>query len=178
MKDQKVSKFLSFVLRHKPDSIGLTLDQNGWANIAELIQKSNLMLTKAIIEMAVRDNDKQRFAISSDGKYIRANQGHSINIDLDLKPVMPPITLYHGTAKRFMESIKLHGLTRQNRQHVHVSSSLETAIKVGRRHGSVVVLLIDSGKMHQDGYVYFQSENGVWLTKEIPGKYLKEMPII
>ncbi len=171
----KVSKFLSLVLRHKPEAIGLALDPEGWALIDELISKAHLELTPALIEQIVATSDKQRFAISDDGLSIRANQGHSIDIDLGLDPVAPPQTLYHGTASRFLNSIKQQGLRPQNRQYVHLSADIETAIKVGQRHGKPVVLEIPALQLHQTDHRFFQANNGVWLTKLVGPEYLTEL---
>jgi putative RNA 2'-phosphotransferase len=169
----KVSKYLSFVLRHKPESIALELDTHGWAKIDELIEKIHEMeLTKELIEEVVAKNDKQRFII--EGDKIRANQGHSIEIDLELEAVEPPDVLYHGTATRFLESIMQNGLTKQERQYVHLSKNIETAIAVGKRHGKVVILELDSKRMFEEGYLFYLSKNGVWLTDSVPTVYLKE----
>lgn len=170
---KEISKYLSYILRHKPESIGLVLDNQGWADINELIEKTTeLELTKGAINAIVKESDKQRFIIKENK--IRANQGHSININLSLTPKRPPNKLYHGTATRFLESIKENGLHPQSRQYIHLSSSIDTAFQVGQRHGSPIVLEIDTLKMYQDGYTFFLSNNGVWLIKNIPRKYIKE----
>ena len=167
------SKFLSLILRHQPEKIGLELDSNGWAEINELIEKSTkVKLTQELIEEVVVKDNKQRFIIK-DGK-IRANQGHSINIDLALEAVEPPDILYHGTATRFLESIMKEGLTKQSRQHVHLSKDIETATMVGKRHGKVVILEVDAKKMFEEGYVFYLSENGVWLTDRVGVEFLRE----
>jgi putative RNA 2'-phosphotransferase len=166
----KTSKFLSLVLRHEPETIGLTLDDNGWADIETLIDLANANgkpVTRALI-----DNDKQRFAISEDGLRIRANQGHSIDVDLALTALEPPATLYHGTATRFAKSIRNLGLVKQSRQHVHLSSDQATAIKVGTRHGKPLVLKIRAGEMHARGLAFFRSENGVWLTDAVAAEFI------
>lgn len=173
----RVSKFMSLVLRHKPEEINLSLDDNGWASINELIDKtreSNIPLTKELIEKVVATSDKQRFRLSEDKMFIRANQGHSVNVDLDLQPQIPPDKLYHGTATRFLESIMNDGLVKKSRQHVHLSPNIETATKVGKRHGKPVILEVDAGKMARDGFTFYQSDNGVWLTESIPVSYLKK----
>ena len=168
-----ISKFLSLVLRHKPEEIGLKLDSNGWADINELIEKSEkVKLTKELINEVVSQNNKQRFIIKNDK--IRANQGHSINIDLALEAVEPPDILYHGTTIRFLDSIIKEGLTKQSRQHVHLSEDIETATIVGKRHGKVAILEIDAKKMFEEGYEFYLSENGVWLTDRVSIKFLKE----
>ena len=170
---KKISKFLSLLLRHQPQTIGLKLDAHGWADIDELIAKSRkIRLTRALIDKVVAQNDKQRFIINENR--IRANQGHSINVDLEFEAVMPPDMLYHGTATRFLDSIMKTGLSKQKRQHVHLSKEISTAIAVGKRHGKVVLLEIDSKKMFDNGYEFYLSENGVWLTDVVPVEYLKE----
>jgi len=170
---KKISKFLSLLLRHKPESIGLRLDKNGWAEIDELIEKSkNIRLTQALIERVVEQDDKQRFIIK--GNRIRANQGHSIAIDLALNAVTPPEVLYHGTAMHFLDSIMKIGLTKQKRQYVHLSKEIETATHVGMRHGKVVILEVDAKRMYEEGYLFYLSENGVWLTDVVPKEFIKE----
>jgi putative RNA 2'-phosphotransferase len=173
----KTSKFLSFVLRHKPDVIGLELDANGWANINELINKGNASgevsnLDRAFIQNVVDTSDKKRFIISEDGEHIRANQGHSINVDLQLKPVTPPEFLYHGTATRFLDSILQEGLRPQQRQYVHLSTDIETATAVGQRYGKPVILKIKALLMHEQGFTFYLSENGAWLTDSVPKAYI------
>ncbi len=172
-----LSKFISKVLRHRPDKIGLTLDQHGWAMVDELIQcanRHNVKLTRTILDEIVATNDKQRFSYSQDGLSIRANQGHSIPIDLELDRVKPPDILYHGTAQRFWPSIQTQGLRRQRRLHVHLSPDPETALSVGKRHGEPIVLKIYSQQMHTDGFRFFLSANGVWLTEFVPPNYISE----
>lgn len=177
MKTQKhISKFMSLVLRHQPEIIDLKLNANGWANLEELIQKMNQKGKKVnleIIQEVVASNDKKRFIISEDGLKIRANQGHSISIDLDLKPTDPPSILYHGTATRFLKSILETGLEKRNRQHVHLSKDLATATQVGKRHGKLVILKVLSKEMQTDGFTFYQSENAVWLTDHVPTKYIE-----
>ncbi|WP_434339541.1 RNA 2'-phosphotransferase [Motilimonas cestriensis] len=174
----KISKFLSFVLRHKPEAIGLTLDDNGWVNIDNLINKSNKSgevssINRELIQEVVDTSDKKRFIFSDDGQNIRANQGHSIQVDLQLKPVTPPEFLYHGTATRFLESIMEEGLKPQERQHVHLSTNIETATAVGQRYGKPVILTIKALLMHKQGLVFYRSENGVWLTDNVPVPFLQ-----
>ena len=163
---------MSLVLRHKPEVIGLVLDNEGWVSIDELVEKSEGKLTFKIIEEAVSQNDKQRFKISENGLRIRANQGHSLKVDLGLKAVEPPILLYHGTATRFISSIKEKGLIAGNRQHVHLSIDAATAQSVGERHGKPIILEVNSKRMLEDAYKFFLSENGVWLTQKVPVQYL------
>lgn len=171
----EISKFLSYILRHKPDAIDLKLDAQGWASIKCIIEKSDIEITEAAIREVVASSDKKRFIISDDGLCIRANQGHSIDIDLGLKPKEPPEILYHGTANRFLDEIKIHGLQPKNRQYVHLSDNLETAMKVGQRHGKAVVLSIPARSMHKSGHLFFQAENGVWLIKAVPAQFISDL---
>lgn len=171
----KTSKFLSYVLRHQPDAIGLELDAQGWANVDELIAKAaaaGTRLHRDGIAAAVATNDKQRFALSPDGTRIRASQGHSIAVDLALTPQTPPDVLYHGTATRFVDSIRRQGLITGARQHVHLSADRDTATKVGARHGAPVVLVVDARAMHAAGIAFLRSDNGVWLVDAVPAQYL------
>jgi putative RNA 2'-phosphotransferase len=174
-----VSKFLSYVLRHKPEAIGLALDEQGWADIDALIANANatdqgFTLTRSLLQIVVDSNDKKRFTISDDGKKIRAAQGHSVGIDLQLKPVEPPEFLYHGTATRFLDSILQEGLKPQQRQYVHLSQDVETATKVGQRYGKPVVLTIKARLMFEQGLNFYLSENGVWLTEKVPSSFLSQ----
>ena len=174
-KHQSQSKFLSLVLRHAPETIDLVLDAQGWAETDELIAKAaahGKRYTRESIARIVAESDKQRFRLSDDGQRIRANQGHSVEIDLALPSVIPPEVLYHGTATRFLEAIMREGLLKQKRQHVHLSVSLETAIKVGSRHGRPVVLVVNALAMHAAGYVFYLADNGVWLTDHVPKEFL------
>lgn len=182
MKDKtvKISKFLSLVLRHKPEEIGIQLDAAGWVPVAELLsacQAHGFSIKPEELEEVVRTNDKQRFAFSEDGLMIRASQGHSVEVKLDYQPLMPPEILYHGTATRFLDSIKEQGLIKGKRHHVHLSGDEATAIKVGARHGKAVVLVISSLQMHKDGFIFYQSENGVWLTEKVPTQYMT-IPVV
>lgn len=167
----KASKFLSLVLRHKPEKIGIQLDRRGWDKVPEILMGVNL--TMEDLEHIVETDEKQRYSFNDDKTLIRANQGHSIPIDLELEAVEPPEILYHGTIGQFLDSIKKEGLQRRSRQFVHLSKDVETALAVGRRRGKPVVLQIASGRMFEDGYEFFLSENGVWLTKEAPSSYIK-----
>jgi putative RNA 2'-phosphotransferase len=168
---------LSFVLRHKPDAISLQLDAQGWVEISDLIEKasSEMPLTPELIKQVVATNDKQRFSLSEDCRRIRANQGHSIKVDLDLAPKTPPPVLYHGTTTRFLSSILEKGLLPGQRHHVHLSTDIETAAAVGQRHGKPVVLQVASGEMHQQGFTFLLSKNGVWLTKSVPNNFLSAL---
>lgn len=171
----KLSKFLSLVLRHQPQTIRIELDESGWVSVEKLISAMNThghKIDLQTLKHVVETNNKKRFAFSDDMQMIRANQGHSVKVNLELEPVEPPNTLYHGTATRFIERIFKDGLKKQNRHHVHLSKDLETASKVGVRHGKLSILEVFSGDMHKDGYQFFVSENGVWLTEEVPVKYL------
>ena len=171
----RLSKFISLVLRHKPEQIGLTLDPNGWADVDELLAKANsanVALDLKQLQQVVDQNNKQRFVFSDDGRRIRANQGHSINIDLGLAPIAPPSKLYHGTAERFLKSIRAIGVIARSRQHVHLSLDQETAQSVGKRHGKPVILTVAAKEMHHAGYDFFRSKNGVWLTNKVPTAYL------
>ncbi len=172
-KYKNTSKFLSLVLRHKPETIGITLDKNGWADVSELLDKMNDDITLEILEEIVKTNDKKRFAFNDDKTKIRASQGHSIGIDLNISSKIPPDILYHGTAEKFLESIKNSGLNRGSRTHVHLSTDYDTAINVGKRHGKPIVLKIVAKKMNLDGYKFYLSENKVWLTKEVAKEYIK-----
>ncbi|AFD05914.1 RNA 2'-phosphotransferase [Solitalea canadensis] len=171
-----ISKFLSYVLRHNPQEINLSLDANGWASVNELIEKArikNIEITIDELEVIVSQNDKQRFTFNDEHTKIRASQGHSINIELDLKTTEPPEYLYHGTVTKFINAIKSEGLKKMSRQHVHLSMDRTTAEKVGSRIGIPVILSIRSGAMHRDGFPFFISDNGVWLTDSVPNLYIE-----
>ena len=170
------SKFLSLILRHKPQIVGIELDEHGWADVAELIYRVNRKrpLDFATLEQIVAQDEKQRYSFSADKKLIRANQGHSIPVDVELAELEPPAVLYHGTGEKFSASIKAQGLIRKSRLYVHLSSDIETAQKVGQRHGKPKIFLVESLKMFVDGYKFYRSVNGVWLTEHVPARYLKE----
>jgi putative RNA 2'-phosphotransferase len=170
------SKLLSYVLRHRPDSIDLALDAHGWADVGELLlrlEAAGKRVDRALLERVVADNDKQRFAFNEDKTRIRASQGHSIGVDLQLREAEPPAVLYHGTASRFLKSILASGLRAGARQHVHLSSDAQTAMRVGARHGFPAVLKVDAARMLADGIVFYQSDNGVWLTGDVRPGYLR-----
>lgn len=174
--DKTTSKFLSLILRHKPETIGLALDENGWANTDEVLTKMNAhghSLTLENLKSIVENNDKKRFAFSEDFSRIRASQGHSVEIDLNLLPKTPPNILYHGTAERNIASIQQQGLIKGSRHYVHLSADIETATKVGMRYGKPVVLTINAKAMHRQGIIFFQSQNGVWLTDHVLPQYIK-----
>lgn len=172
----EVSKFLSFVLRHQPQEIGLSLDSEGWAGIEALIvaaNKSGQALDKAILMQVVETSDKKRFSFSEDGLRIRAAQGHSTEtVSIDHPEKTPPEFLYHGTAMRFLDAILKEGLKPGSRHYVHLSESVDTAIAVGKRYGKPVVLKIEALRMHQQGFNFYQSENEVWLTKQVPSSHI------
>ena len=171
-----LSKFLSHILRHRPEAIGLTLDPQGWADVEQLLAQARchgVALTLATLQKVVEQNDKQRFTFSADRVRIRANQGHSIPVDLDLEPRQPPEFLYHGTAARFSASIKARGLVPGRRNHVHLSADENTAARVGGRHGSPLVLKVQAGLMHAAGYQFYLSANGIWLTEQVPAHYIE-----
>lgn len=173
---EKTSKFLSYVLRHRPDEIGLSLDAQGWASVTELIEKAgaaNVTLTPELIGEIVRTSDKQRFALSPDRTKIRANQGHSINVELALEPRQPSEFLYHGTATRFLDSIRREGLKPMARQHVHLSADEATATKVDQRRGKPIILKVRAGEMWRTGKKFFLSDNGVWLTERVEVAHLE-----
>ena len=171
-----ISKFLSLVLRHKPHSIGLVLDDAGWAGVEDLMAKAaaaGRRFSRDTLAEVVRSSDKQRFAFSADGLRIRANQGHSIDVALGLEAAMPPDVLFHGTASRVLAAILSTGLDKRQRHHVHLTHDLATAMAVGRRYGAPVVLEIDAARMHADGHAFHRSANGVWLVEHVPPACLK-----
>ena len=171
---QETSKFISLILRHKPETIGITLDEHGWANVDDLIEGISRTheMNMDILEEIVRTDNKQRYSFNEDKTLIRANQGHSIPVDVELEQVIPPLYLYHGTGEKYVGSIDKEGLKPKSRLYVHLSSDTDTAVKVGSRHGKPVIYRVSSGKMHEDGFAFFRSVNGVWLTKEVPAKYI------
>lgn len=171
---KRISKFLSYILKHRPDEIDLSLDAEGWADISELLEKSQgrVALTRPMLELVVKDNDKKRFRISDDGLRIRASQGHSLNVNLDLQPQSPPDVLFHGTATRFLSSILKNGLKSGSRQFVHLSNDRDTAYALGSRHGSPVIPMVAAGEMVRGGHQFYFSNNGVWLTDGVAPGYL------
>lgn len=178
--DVRRSKFLSLVLRHQPATIGLVLDANGWVAVDELLARlaaHGQPLTREQLDSLVGDNDKQRFAFDESGTRIRASQGHSVEVDLALPAVEPPEVLYHGTATRFLDSIRAGGLKPGTRQSVHLSHGPETARKVGARHGTPVVLAVRAAAMHRAGHAFAISVNGVWLVAAVPAEFI-EFPVL
>jgi putative RNA 2'-phosphotransferase len=167
----KISRFLSLVLRHQPEAIGITLTENGWTNVDELIaaiNRSGKTLNFETLEQVVESNDKQRFSFSDDGEMIRANQGHSVDVNLGYQSTSPPEILYHGTVAKFLPSIRENGIQKGQRHHVHLSVSLDVANTVGKRRGQPVILTIRAQEMNAVGHDFFVSTNGVWLTDFVP----------
>ena len=174
--DRKASKFLSLILRHKPQTVGLSLDKYGYIPVEDLLNALSKHgwdgFSKEDLDRVVATNNKKRFAYSPDGKHITASQGHSIEVDLELTPTEPPEKLFHGTVEKFIAAIKSEGLKSQSRQHVHLSKDRETATDVGQRRGKALILEIDAKAMHQAGHSFFISANEVWLAEEVPVQYI------
>ncbi|MCE7005078.1 RNA 2'-phosphotransferase [Kibdelosporangium philippinense] len=169
-----MSKFLSRHLRHRPAEIGLTLDEGGWVDVDDLLEacaQRGVVISREELELVVASNDKQRFSLV--GNRIRANQGHSVSVDLGLAPVEPPTILYHGTAAALLDRIRADGLKPMGRQDVHLSSDVDTANRVGTRKGKPVVLVVQAQSMHEAGYEFRLSVNGVWLVAEVPPRFLQ-----
>ena len=177
MSDNDTSKYISLILRHKPETIGITLDEHGWANVSELIAGVNKThpLDTEILERIVAEDEKQRYSFNVDKTLIRANQGHSIPVDVELEEVAPPDILYHGTGEKYTASIERQGLIPKSRLYVHLSGDIDTARKVGSRHGKPVIYEVKSGKMYREGIAIYKSVNGVWLTKFVDAKYLERL---
>lgn len=176
-REKQVSKTLSYILRHGPESIGITLGRAGWVEVSELLNQLSLhrkAVNREELDSVVANNSKQRFEFSDDGLLIRARQGHSVDIDLEYEAIPPPDVLFHGTADRFLESIMENGLQKRGRHHVHLSTDKATMMEVGRRHGKAVLLEIDSARMHADRYEFFVTGNNVWLTETIPPEYISQ----
>jgi len=174
-----LSKFCSKILRHEPEIIGIRLDEHGWADVEELLLgiQQTRPISREMLEEIVRTDKKQRYSFSEDKRLIRANQGHSIPVDVELPEALPPEVLLHGTGKPFVESIDRQGLLPMSRLYVHLSTDIKTAESVGRRHGKPVVYRVLSGKMASDGYLFYLSVNGVWLTKQVPVQYLEKLAL-
>lgn len=174
---KRTSVFISLILRHQPEVIGISLDRHGWANVQELIDGINktgkYSIDMPTLEEIVRTDNKQRYSFNEDKTKIRANQGHSVNVDVELKEAVPPEILYHGTGEKYVDSINTEGLKPKSRLYVHLSKDIDTAIKVGSRHGKPVVYKVSAEEMHRQGYQFYLSENGVWLTKIVPADFIK-----
>ena len=177
---RNTSKFISLILRHKPETVGISLDEHGWADIQELIEGVNRadghFLNMDVLEEIVRTDEKQRYSFNEVHTLIRANQGHSIPVDVEPEEKTPPDILWHGTGEKYVSSIDVQGLIPKSRLYVHLSADIPTAKKVGGRHGKPVIYEIDCRKMAEDGYRFYLSVNHVWLTKAVPPRYLKKMP--
>ncbi len=176
---KRTSKFLSLVLRHEPEKIGITLDEQGWTNVDELLRALNRhgqAIDYETLEHVVDTNDKKRFAFSEDGESIRASQGHSVEVDLSYEPATPPEILYHGTVGRFLDGIRKDGIRKGQRHHVHLSTSTATASQVGQRRGSPLLLTIRAAEMHTAGQEFYVSANGVWLTDHVPANFINSPP--
>lgn len=173
----QISKFLSLILRHKPQVIRINLDKNGWADVDDLInginKNSNFFIDANILDEIVYTDEKQRYKFSDDKKKIRANQGHSIKVDVELKEFQPPEFLWHGTGEKYVDKINSEGLKPKSRLYVHLSSDIQTAEKVGSRHGNPVIYKIKSGEMYRQGYKFYLSENLVWLVKYVPTDFME-----
>ena len=174
----RISRYISMILRHHPEKAGVSLDEHGWADVDALIAGVSKVhpLTRELLEEIVRTDDKQRYSFSEDGTRIRANQGHSVHVDVELARKEPPEYLFHGTGQKYTAFIDRQGLLPRGRLYVHLSSDTETAQKVGVRHGTPVIYRVASGKMARDGFAFFLSVNQVWLTPIVPAEYLEKMP--
>ncbi len=176
---QKLSIFISLILRHKPEVIGITLNEHGWADVAALLEGINQSgkhtINMEILEEIVRTDNKQRYSFNDDKTLIRANQGHSIPVDVELDETEPPEFLYHGTGVRFVPSIREQGLVHGKRLYVHLSKDIETAVTVGKRHGVPHIFRVQTGEMQRQGYAFYLSKNGVWLTKHVPPQFLEDV---
>ncbi len=179
MKDSviRMGKYVSMLLRHHPEEAGVVLDEHGWTDVNDLIEKVSprYPLTEEILHQLAFGKDKQRYEFSEDGRRVRAVHGHSVNVDLEYEPLEPPELLYHGTAEIYRESIENIGLIKKNRQYVHLSENIEQAKDVGRRHGKLLLYKVKAGKMHRDGMKFYRSTSGVWLTDNVPAVYLEEI---
>ena len=172
----RTSKFLSLVLRHQPQRVGVVLDASGWVDVDELLEacrRHGMAIDRAGLEQVVAKSEKKRFAFSHDGQRIRASQGHSVEVSLGYSAVVPPQQLFHGTATRCVGSIRREGLHKRERHHVHLSANTETAQQVGQRHGKPAILVVLAGAMHRQGHTFFVSENGVWLTEHVPAEFIE-----
>ena len=171
-----ISKFLSLVLRHQPEVIGVALDEQGWVNLDELLKQANAhghTINLELLNYVVETNSKKRFAFDESGQRIRASQGHSVDVELGYQAQIPPEILYHGTGIKSIAAIQQTGIEKRSRQHVHLSKDMKTAIQVGSRHGKPAVFSVLAGEMHNDGFMFYLSENKVWLTDTVPARFLK-----
>ena len=177
MSDRRTSRYLCLILRHKPEVIGITLDEHGWADVEALIEGVSRThdLDREILERIVAEDEKGRYSFNEDHTKIRANQGHSIPVDVELEQCEPPEVLYHGTGEKYVPSILQQGLVPKTRLYVHLSSDTATARTVGQRHGKPVVFLVLAGEMARSGIPFYRSRNGVWLTEAVPAGYLKQI---
>lgn len=178
--EKELSKFISLILRHKPEVIGISLDEHGWADVDELIRginRAGSRIDMDLLEKIVADDEKQRYSFNNDKTSIRANQGHSIAVDVELAEKIPPDILYHGTGEKYVASIEKEGLIPKSRLYVHLSTDYDTAVKVGSRHGKPVIYQIDAKQMYKEGYAFFLSVNGVWLVKNVPTVFLKKLTL-
>lgn len=174
---EKTSKFISLILRHKPEVIGISVDEHGWAKVSELLNgiSKKQYIDMEMLEQIVATDNKQRYSFNEDKTLIRANQGHSIKVDVELQEKKPPAILYHGTGEKYVKSIDEQGLISKSRLYVHLSKDEETAKNVGSRHGKPVIYKIYASEMYNNGHIFYLSENGVWLTKSVPVKYMKKL---
>ncbi len=174
--DKSIGKLMSLALRHNPKVLNIELDENGWVSVDELIKglnRKHIQMDMERLTQLVETNDKKRYRFNADKTKICANQGHSVEVNLNLKAIEPPHTLYHGTVNKFMASIREKGLIKGTRHHVHLSETKDTAISVGSRRGKPVILKISAKLMHEQGFNFYQSENGVWLTENVPPKFIE-----
>lgn len=177
--DTELGKYIALILRHKPETIEASLDEHGWMEVDTLINginsHSNHHIDMERLERIVKEDNKGRYSFGEDKLLIRANQGHSVSVDVEMPEMTPPDILYHGTGEKFVASIDEQGLIPKSRLYVHLSKDIETASKVGSRHGHPVIYEVMSGKMAADGYKFYLSANGVWQTKSVPTQYLKKI---
>lgn len=174
-KFNKLSRFISMILRHGPEIIDIELDEHGWCNVEELVKKMNAYgkkISKKVLEEIVAEDSKQRYSFNEDYTKIRANQGHSINVNIEFNEEIPPEFLYHGTVGKYLNLIFANGIKKMKRQFVHLSSDIETAKSVGKRRGTPIVIKINSAAMFKDGYIFYKSKNNVWLTEFVPREYI------
>lgn len=171
----RTSKFLSLVLRHQPEAVGVKLDEGGWVGVDDLLAgcaRAGRAMTREALEEVVATNAKKRFELSADGSRIRASQGHSVEVDLQYEAMEPPDVLYHGTATRYLEAIREKGLLKFQRHHVHLSATMETAMDVGARYGKAVLLTVRAAAMQKAGFAFYRSTNGVWLVEQVPVEFI------